>query len=693
MSIMRTALLLLLAAVCCTAAVETQDDMVEAVTQGPAALSGDGGYEEILTEILDDIDEIKDISARHLHGLRSTAQRARGNTVYHVFNERKTYAQAQQTCQSINGQLADIKSMDLQKFIEGLIRGVDSRQSYWFGLSDQRVERVWTWTDGTPISNCDFSYWAPGEPNDGSGGQDCGQLWAYAGFKWDDVQCNSQLSFVCQVGPGEENACIAEGSCLKLSLPSGSVTGVGRTAPNYGPETVFGGSGITWNPQNLPRNYNNWWIVFDMQKTYTFSSIKVRNYGDTTHDVTAFKLETSEDKSTWTQVFSTGGVRAGVKTLQPFQGFYGTGRYWRFTATRTATGWQPWLVKLQFCGIEGRPNHKAVAVPGGGITGAGNTPTNGPEKTVDGLAGTFWNPQGLPRNHNNWWIIFDFQTVYTLVAMQITNFGDTTHDVTAFKLEASDDKVTWNPVYSTTGVRPGTKQPQLYGGFSGTGRYWRFTATRTSAGWQPWLVGLKFYTIPAVESKGEVQGDTTQTHFQVMGMAVTAQQARDYCREHRNGHLADIKSAAVHDFVVQTIRKYSNPNENFWIGLQDSSGTSGWKWADGTALTSCSYKNWSPSEPDPPSSGQQCVQMDATNSFSWKNDYCNTKKFFICQTGPGDTRACGNSAREIGPEFKKVKEEMAEDVEEVLEELKEVEVLEELRKIEDELEDAEEKEE
>ncbi|XP_078574753.1 uncharacterized protein LOC144861004 [Branchiostoma floridae x Branchiostoma japonicum] len=680
---MAKALLLLLAALTCTAAGDTPDNIVEAAGTPAPALSAAEGYEEILTEILEDIDEIKDVSDRHVHGLRSTAQRTRGNTVYHVFAQPKTYEQAQQTCRSISGHLADIKTMDLQKFIEGLIRSVDGGQSYWMGLNDKQVERVWTWSDGTPISGCDFSYWAPGEPNDGHGRQDCGQLWSYAGFKWDDVECNSQKYFICQVGPGEENACIPEGSCLTHALPRGSVTGVGRTAANYGPETVFGGTGITWNPQDLPRNYNNWWIRWDMQKTYTFSGFKIKNYGDTTHDVTAFKLEMSDDGSTWTQVFATGSVRPGTKDMQSFMGFYGTGRYWRFTATRTATGVAAMARQGQVLRRR-RPNHQAVTVPTTGISGAGTAGAqNGPEKAVDGNAGTFWNPQNLPRNHNNWWIIFDFQRVFTLSAIQVTNYGDTTHDVTAFKLETSADKVTWQPVYSTSGVRPGTNQPQMFGGFSGTGRYWRFTVTRTPQGWQPWLVELRFYTIPASVGQSEVQGDTTHTHFHVVGMAVTAQDAQAYCRTNQKGHLADIKSKAVQDFVVQTIHKHSNPNENFWVGLQDSTGNSGWQWADGTSLQGCAYRNWAPSEPDPASSGQRCVQLDASNGFQWKNDYCNTKKFFVCQTGPGDTTACrGNSAREIGSEAGEDEEEMLEDIEEVLEEV---------REIEEELEDAEQK--
>ncbi|XP_078574767.1 uncharacterized protein LOC144861007 [Branchiostoma floridae x Branchiostoma japonicum] len=436
------------------------------------------------------------------------------------------------------------------------------------------------------------------------------------------------------------------GTWLAWSLPSGSITSAGTPGANAGPAIVLDGNPNTyWSPQGLPRNHNNWWIIFDMQKTYTISGFKLQNFGDNTHDVTNFKLETSNDGSTWTQVFSTGSVRPGTTAPQPFGGFYGTGRYWRFTATRTASGWQPYLVGLMFYGVEGTPNNKALTMSTSGISSSGTAGAqNGPQNTVDGNPNTYWSPQGLPMNHNNWWIIFDFQRVYTLSAIRVTNYGDTTHDVTAFKLETSDDKVTWQPVYSTSGVRPGTNQPQMFGGFSGTGRYWRFTVTRTASGNQPYLVGLMFYTIIRRQE---------QTHFKVVGMLKTVAEAKEYCKTDQNGHLADVRSKALLDFLMTTINDIGK-TKNYWMGLHDATGEGGWEWADGAPLSSCSYKNWAPGEPS--NIGEHtCVQLWAAKGFQWDTDDCGEKKFFICQKGPGDTSACrGQYGREVeadvGPE-------------------------------------------
>ena len=56
---------------------------------------------------------------------------------------------------------------------------------YWLGANDRQAEGQWVWVDGTPLI---FSKWAPGEPNDFNGVQDC----SYAGRfdrLWDDVGC------------------------------------------------------------------------------------------------------------------------------------------------------------------------------------------------------------------------------------------------------------------------------------------------------------------------------------------------------------------------------------------------------------------------------------------------------------------------------------------------------------------------
>ncbi|XP_078661534.1 plasminogen-like [Branchiostoma floridae x Branchiostoma belcheri] len=138
------------------------------------------------------------------------------------------------------------------------------------------------------------------------------------------------------------------------------------------------------------------------------------------------------------------------------------------------------------------------------------------------------------------------------------------------------------------------------------------------------------------------------THFTVVNIRKTAAEAKAHCGT-LGGHLADVKSRRVHDYLMKVIQEHGSTAEDYRVGLHDSTGSGGWKWADGTSLSSCSYQNWAPGEPNNIGSAQ-CVQMLASSSptYSWNTDQCDNSQRFICQTGPGDHEACGRlSGREI----------------------------------------------
>ncbi|KAI8493612.1 hypothetical protein Bbelb_285330 [Branchiostoma belcheri] len=255
-----------------------------------------------------------------------------------------------------------------------------------------------------------------------------------------------------------------------------------------------------WNPQNLARHYNNWYIVLDLKAPYTLSQIAINNFGDTDHDIKAFKLQKSQTGSpyNWEDVTSVGNVQGGTSDRQEFGGFQGTARYWRFVVTQTHAGWQPWLKGLGFLGkiaggwLRGDPSWVADS--------AGTPWTNGGKtydaaKALDGDTTTYWNPQNLARHYNNWYIVLDLKAPHTLSQIAINNFGDTDHDIKAFKLQKSQSgsPYNWEDVKSVGNVQGGTSERQEFGGFQGTARYWRFVITQTHAGWQPWLKGLGFY--------------------------------------------------------------------------------------------------------------------------------------------------------------------------------------------------------
>ena len=73
----------------------------------------------------------------------------------------------------------------------------------WFGGNDIEEEGVWKWTDNTPWDNSvntpwEFTDWAPREPNDLDGNQDCLQI----NRSWDDAGCFVNKPFVCSKNVG-----------------------------------------------------------------------------------------------------------------------------------------------------------------------------------------------------------------------------------------------------------------------------------------------------------------------------------------------------------------------------------------------------------------------------------------------------------------------------------------------------------
>eukprot|EP00961_Rhodomonas_salina_P002196 30385-Rhodomonas_salina.1 len=53
---------------------------------------------------------------------------------------------------------------------------------------------VWVWTDGSDPT--EYKSWAPGEPNNWGGGQNCGLMW-HDDKSWDDQECGTVYPYLC----------------------------------------------------------------------------------------------------------------------------------------------------------------------------------------------------------------------------------------------------------------------------------------------------------------------------------------------------------------------------------------------------------------------------------------------------------------------------------------------------------------
>ncbi|CAL4062727.1 unnamed protein product, partial [Meganyctiphanes norvegica] len=102
-----------------------------------------------------------------------------------------------------------------------------------------------------------------------------------------------------------------------------------------------------------------------------------------------------------------------------------------------------------------------------------------------------WNPNPGPP----WYIIFDFHQRFTVQRVELSNFGDGTHDVSQFTLETADNienNDAYQLVTSATGVKKEVHSPQVFTFTPVTGRYWRLNVTKTHSEFQPWIELLIF---------------------------------------------------------------------------------------------------------------------------------------------------------------------------------------------------------
>lgn len=98
------------------------------------------------------------------------------------------YATATQLCAMNNAQVASIQSAAENKFVFGLLHFAN--QAVWIGL--KRQGQNFAWVDGSAVG---YLNWAPGEPNNENGTENCSVMWgpalktaAWHG-KWNDVPC------------------------------------------------------------------------------------------------------------------------------------------------------------------------------------------------------------------------------------------------------------------------------------------------------------------------------------------------------------------------------------------------------------------------------------------------------------------------------------------------------------------------
>ncbi|MCA9560290.1 MAG: hypothetical protein KC583_17195, partial [Myxococcales bacterium] len=119
-----------------------------------------------------------------------------GTSAYLFCPQQVDWPTARAACQQVGYDLAVVEDGAEDSYLYASVnqRGFGDT---WLGLNDRQNEGDWVWLDGTPVA---YSHWDRGEPNNGSGGEDCGLLMTRDGrdTQWDDRPCGRGYSYICE---------------------------------------------------------------------------------------------------------------------------------------------------------------------------------------------------------------------------------------------------------------------------------------------------------------------------------------------------------------------------------------------------------------------------------------------------------------------------------------------------------------
>ncbi len=111
---------------------------------------------------------------------------------YRIYLEKITWKRAQAKCRSLGGQLVCVPDAATQGFLADFGKGVE----LWIGASDEKVEGLWVWDDGTEMK---YNAWYPRQP-DGALKENFAVLGSNPERRWFDApeRYDTVVGFICE---------------------------------------------------------------------------------------------------------------------------------------------------------------------------------------------------------------------------------------------------------------------------------------------------------------------------------------------------------------------------------------------------------------------------------------------------------------------------------------------------------------
>jgi hypothetical protein len=195
---------------------------------------------------------------------------------------------------------------------------------------------------------------------------------------------------------------------------------------------------------------------------------------------TGFQIQTSNDASTWTSIYSTTTGTGGTQTLN----ITGSGRYVRMYGTTRATQYGYSLWEFQVYGTLGAGGGCSTADAALGKPATASSLENSTfpaSNAVDGNTGTRWSSAFSDPQ----WLQVDLGSTQSIC--QVSLNWEAAY-ATAFQIQTSNDAANWTSIYSTTTGAGGIQTLNV----TGSGRYIRMygTTRATPYGYSLWEFGV-----------------------------------------------------------------------------------------------------------------------------------------------------------------------------------------------------------
>merc|ERR1711860_155337 len=118
-------------------------------------------------------------------------------TCYGFMQQKETWEVAQNICMSLNGRLAEPRSLVEDYIIKGIAAEHDADE-IWLGASDIDTEDKWIWASDLFIVgvNGSFSDWNRHQPDNHNGHEDC-LAYSKSYGHWNDKDCYDDNEFIC----------------------------------------------------------------------------------------------------------------------------------------------------------------------------------------------------------------------------------------------------------------------------------------------------------------------------------------------------------------------------------------------------------------------------------------------------------------------------------------------------------------